>query len=209
MIPRHLLIPAAILFALATGMGIYVIRLQPGRITARPQLHETEHVSPPPPSAAVQTVTVWIAHDDSGTLRAQSISVPSSSNRQQHAEDILHALLKIYMAAESPHRMGPGSEICNVFLTGSDLGNPGSAAAGLAVIDVNSAFAEDQTSGVLAEDLTLVSFVQTLSTNVPGLVRVKFLVDGKERETLAGHADLTGFYDISQVAELAKQLSAE
>jgi hypothetical protein len=55
----------------------------------------------------------------------------------------------------------------------------------------------------------MTSMIQTLSTNIPGLMRVKVLVDGKERETLAGHADLSAFYDVQQVAELVKQLSAQ
>jgi hypothetical protein len=35
---------------------------------------------------------------------------------------------------------------------------------------------------------------------------VKILVGGKERETLAGHADLTGFYDVSAVNQLVGEL---
>jgi hypothetical protein len=61
----------------------------------------------------------------------------------------------------------------------------------------------------LTEELTMASIIQTLSTNVPGLMRVKILVDGKERETLAGHADLSGFYDVAQVGEVAKELSPQ
>ena len=80
---------------------------------------------------------------------------------------------------------------------------------GLVVIDVNSAFVEGQISGVLPEELTIASLVQTLATNMPGLTRVKILVDGKEQETLAGHADLTGFYDVQQIAELVKGLSPQ
>jgi len=55
----------------------------------------------------------------------------------------------------------------------------------------------------------MASIVQTLSTNIPGLMRVKILVDGKQRDTLAGHADLSGFYDVQQVAELVKELSVQ
>jgi hypothetical protein len=74
---------------------------------------------------------------------------------------------------------------------------------------VNAAFVDGQISGVLSEELTIASMVQTLSTNLQGLTRIKFLVDGKERETLAGHADISEFYDVAQVAELAKQLSSQ
>ncbi|PYV61980.1 MAG: hypothetical protein DMG97_41575, partial [Acidobacteria bacterium] len=77
-----------------------------------------------------------------------------------------------------------------------------------AVIDMNSALPDGQTSGILAEELTLVSVIQTLSLNVPNLAKVKLLVDGKERETLAGHIDLSGVYDVGEVSQLAQQMSA-
>jgi hypothetical protein len=50
--------------------------------------------------------------------------------------------------------------------------------------------------------------VQTLSANIPGIARVKILVDGKTRETLAGHADLSGIYDVSAINQLASRLQS-
>jgi hypothetical protein len=38
------------------------------------------------------------------------------------------------------------------------------------------------------------------------LTQVKFLVDGKERETLAGHADLKAVYDVAMVNQLVREL---
>jgi hypothetical protein len=35
---------------------------------------------------------------------------------------------------------------------------------------------------------------------------VKIVVDGKERDTLAGHADLSDFYDVTAVNQLATLL---
>jgi hypothetical protein len=58
----------------------------------------------------------------------------------------------------------------------------------------------------MEEELTIVSMVQTLAANIPKLTRVKFLVDGKERDTLAGHADLKGFYDVATIAQVAREL---
>jgi hypothetical protein len=77
---------------------------------------------------------------------------------------------------------------------------------GIAVIDLNSAFANGHRSGVLEEELTVTSLIQTLNANVPGILRVKILVDGNDRETLAGHADLSDFFDAAAVAQLASQL---
>ena len=79
---------------------------------------------------------------------------------------------------------------------------------GVAVIDLNSAFADTHRSGVLVEDLTIASLIHTISGNTPGILKVKILVDGKERDTLAGHADLSSFYDVTAVNQLATQLQS-
>jgi len=197
MIPCRLLIITAILLALAVGMGIYLAHLRRRETSTRSQLVQAEHVSPPP-SGPAEKIALWVAHDDTATLQPESITVPFSSGRQQRAEELMRALLNIYRSSESSHRLGAGAEVRDVYLV-----DPG-----LAVIDLNAAFADGQTSGIFAEELTIVSMIQTLATNVPGLTRVKVLVDGKERDTLAGHVDLSGFYDVSQVSTLAKQLSA-
>ena len=77
---------------------------------------------------------------------------------------------------------------------------------GLAVIDVNSAFADGHRSGILVEELTIVSMTRTLSANIPGINRIRILVDGKSRDTLAGHAELSEFFDVSAVDQLAAEL---
>jgi hypothetical protein len=72
------------------------------------------------------------------------------------------------------------------------------------IVDTTAQFAEGHPSGILLEELTLASLIETLTANVPGINKVKFLVDGKERETLAGHADLMSFYQTAAIHELAK-----
>ena len=101
-----------------------------------------------------------------------------------------------------------GVQTCALPISGSEIRNVYLVDPGLAVVDMSSAMADGHRSGILVEELTIVSIVQTLSTNVPGINRVKFLVDGKERETLAGHADLSSVYDTSNVAQLAERLKA-
>ncbi len=49
------------------------------------------------------------------------------------------------------------------------------------------------------------SLVETLGANVPGIQRVRILVDGKSRETLAGHADLTDWFDVTTVEQAGGQ----
>ncbi len=64
----------------------------------------------------------------------------------------------------------------------------------LAVINLRSSFVDQHPSGVEVESLTLLSIIGTLHANLPQIERVRFLVDGAPRETLAGHADLTRTY---------------
>jgi hypothetical protein len=42
--------------------------------------------------------------------------------------------------------------------------------------------------------LTVLSICGTLHANLPRITQVRFLVDGQQRDTLAGHADLTRTY---------------
>jgi hypothetical protein len=197
-IPRQFLITVILLFTLSVVMSVYVWELRRREISS-PRLTETnEHVAPPT-SGPMEQVMVFVAYDHPGELRAQSISIPLAAGRQQRAEGLLRGLMSIYTGKDSTHPLAAGAEIRHVFLV-----DPG-----LAVIDINPAFVEGQVSGVLAEELTITSLIQTLATNMPGLTRVKILVDGKEQQTLAGHAYLTGFYDVQQIAELTKQLSAQ
>jgi spore germination protein GerM len=121
------------------------------------------------------------------------------SGRQQRAEELLRALVSLYLEKNSPHVLGPGSEVRSVFLI-----DPG-----VAVIDLNAAFADTHRSGVLVEELTVASLIHTVSANTPGILKVKILIDGKERDTLAGHADLSDFYDVGAMDQLVTQLQAQ
>lgn len=194
MIPRHLLIAAGIMLAAVFGLGIYAGHMR-GRVTPADVRADSRPVTPPV-SGPTEPVTLYVAYDDPGILRLQAAAIPLPSARQQRAEEVLRALLEIYLSKNSSHPLAPGADLRAVYLV----------TPGIAVIDVNSAFANGHRSGILEEELTVASLVQTLNANVPGIQRVKILVDGHDRETLAGHADLSDFYDTMAVAQLVGQL---
>ncbi|MGA2922356.1 MAG: GerMN domain-containing protein [Candidatus Sulfotelmatobacter sp.] len=197
MIPRHFFIALSILLAAVLGMSLYAWHMR-GRAAATPVPSADVPPVVPPVAGSTERVTLYVAYDDIGVLRAQSAQIPMPSVRQQRAEEVLRALVALYLDKSSPHPLPPGSEIRSVYLV-----DPG-----LAVIDVNAAFADGHRSGVLAEELTIASLVQTLSANIPGILRVKILVEGKQRDTLAGHADLSNFFDVSTVSQLSSQLQS-
>lgn len=196
MIPRHLLIALAVLLVVVLGMSIYAWNMRK-TVAATPAATVDTRPLAPPVAGPTEMVALFVANDEDGSLRPRAAQIPMPSGRQQRAEELLRALMSIYLDKSSPHVLGAGAEVRSVFLV-----DPG-----VAVIDVNAAFADTHRSGVLVEELTVASLIHTVSANTPGILRVKILVDGKERDTLAGHADISNFYDVTAVNQLATQLA--
>lgn len=196
-IPRQFVITFCVLLLAALGLSMYAWRMRK-LVTAEPAVANDTRPLAPPISGPTENVVLFVAHDDDGGLHAQAAQIPLPAGRQERAEELLRALLSIYLDKNSPHVLGAGAEVRSVFLV-----DPG-----VAVIDLNSAFADTHRSGVLIEELTVTSLIHTISANTPGISRVKILVDGKERDTLAGHADLSSFYDVTAVNQVAAQLQA-
>ena len=197
MVPRHFFIALSVLLGAVLGMGIYAWHMR-GRAASTPVASIDTRPVIAPVAGNTERVTLFVAYDDIGVLHAQSAQIPLPSVRQQRAEELLRALITLYLDKSSPHPLPPGSDIRSVYLV-----DPG-----LAVIDINAAFADGHRSGVLVEELTVASLIQTLSANITGILKVKILVEGKQRDTLAGHADLSNFFDVLAVNQLASQLQS-
>ncbi len=197
-IPRHLMIAMSVLLVAVLAMSAYLWRMR-GRAAALPVIATDSRPIAPPVSGPTEQVSLFVAQDNDGSLRAETALIPLPSGRQQRAEELLRALLTIYLDKNSPHPLAPGADVRSVFLV-----DPG-----LVVIDLNAEFADGHRSGILVEELTVASLIHTISANIPGVLRVKILVEGKERETLAGHADLSCFYDVTAVNLLAAELQGQ
>lgn len=191
------MIATVVLLLAALGLSLYAWHMRNTAATSPVAARDARPLAPPV-AGPTETVTLFVADDEDGTLQAIAAKIPMPSGRQQRAEELLRALMSIYLDKNSPHVLGAGADVRSVFLV-----DPG-----VAVIDVNSAFADTHRSGVLVEELTVASFIHTVSANTPGILKVKILVDGKERETLAGHADLSSFYDVTAMNQAAVQLMA-
>ncbi len=194
MIPRLLLIAIAVMIVLVIALGFYFRQMRHLANELEPAAAEVLPVTPPA-SGPTETVALYVANDAAGQLRAQSAQIPLPGGRQQRAEELLRALLRIYQTPGSAHPLAAASDIRSIYLVES----------GAAVIDLNAAFADQHRSGILVEQLTVNSLVETLGVNVPGMQRVRILVDGKDRETLAGHADLTDWFDVATVEQAGGQ----
>lgn len=193
MIPRHFQITITLLLAGILLSGIYMMRLR------REEQAVSQEAVPAPAAPPVvgkqERIRVLVAYDDEQALRWRETEAFMPEDRSARAREALRAVLAQYLQRPSPHPLGKGTDIKEVYLIGEDT----------MVVDTTRAFADNHPSGILLEDMTLCSLIETLAANVPGVARVKFLVDGQERETLAGHADLMSFYQTATVHELSKE----
>jgi hypothetical protein len=193
MIPRHVAIAVALLLVAVFLSGFYVLQLKQKAEQAA-QRTDTRPVAPPVAGPA-EPVTLTIAYDDDAVFRTRQVSIPLPPERTERAREVLRALLAEYTQKPSPHPLAEGADIREVFLVND-----------LAIVDLNPIMANSHRSGAFVETLTVTSIVETVAHNVQGIRHVRFLVDGKERETLAGHADLMATYDVGQVDDLVRGL---
>jgi len=139
---------------------------------------------------------LFLADDAAGVLRRRDAEITLPAEPSLRARELLRALVTEYQQKNSSHPLPAGADVSDVYLVNGNL----------AVVDLNADFADRHRSGILVESLTVTSLVQTLAANLPAITQVKFLVDGKERATLAGHADLSSRYDVGAVRQLVAGL---
>ncbi len=193
---RRLLVMFAVLVLIALGLGVYAWHLK-RKVARDAQLAAQQQLAMAPPGNGPPTaVTLYVASDSDATLRKSQVSIVLPPERSERARAVLRALFGAYLQPASPHPIGAGADVRDVYLLGDDT----------AVVDTNSAFADAHPSGVLAEELTVASIVATLNADDNKIQRVKILVNGHERETLAGHADLQRFYLASNIGQVMKDV---
>ena len=194
MIPRHFQIAIMLLLVGILISGIYIIKIT-HKEQAKTELAVEERPVAPPVGGKQEHILVLVAYDEERALRWRETTAFMPEERSLRAKETLRAVLAQYLQRPSPHPLGKGADIKDVYLLSNNT----------VVIDTTSQFADNHPSGILPEEMTLTSLIETLSANLPGITRVKFIVDGKERETLAGHVDLMSFYEVSAVHELARE----
>ncbi len=192
---RRLLVVFAVLALVAVGLGYYALHLR-RKVARDAQLASEQQMVTPVGNGPPEPVILYIANDGDGTLGKTTVNVVLPAERSERDRAVLRTLMAQYLKAGSSHPIGEGSDIRQVYLMGDDT----------AIVDTNSSFADAHPSGVLAEELTVASVVVTLNANDNKVARVKILVNGQERDTLAGHADLRRFYEASNIGQVVKDL---
>lgn len=192
MISRKLQFIVAALVLAILAMGFYLVHLKRKAelIGAGP----APEALIAPVSGPAQELTLYLANDGDDSLRPITISSALPSDPGERGRLALHTLIARYLQKDSTHPLGTGADVHDVYLL-----DPASA-----VVNLNAAFAETHRSGIEIEQLTIFSMVRTLKAQLPQLTRVRFLVEGKTRDTLAGHVDLSGWLDVGLVVEASQ-----
>ena len=147
------------------------------------------------PSDVAQGAKIfWAAGEDRVT--ATTVELALSADPVQRRKQALEALIADTPSPEQ--RTIPADAELLAFYILSD---------GTAIADFSDALSSETPSGIESEQLVVDSIARTLENNVPTPRRLKILIHGQEAETLAGHVDLTGFFDLNS-PDAAPQPSA-
>jgi hypothetical protein len=136
-------------------------------------LYAAPDAAHPVPGGASSVVQVFLLHAPEITGAARAAGKPKSADSRT----------VVILPRESGSKT-PGSLSQDAQQTGPLL----------AVVNLTGKFAASHPSGIETEMLTVLSICGTLRANLPRVTQVRFLVDGQQRATLAGHVDLTRTY---------------
>jgi hypothetical protein len=182
--PRHLkigLIVLAVGFAITLGLFVDVI----GRIQSMVQ--ETEIIGNPftPPALPLYEQTdpsmnvklFFPGTKDDLILSAEDQTIRRSAELANRARQILQKLLEGPKSLNLYPSIPKDTKLQEVFI--DDMG--------MAYVDFSSTISANHPGGMLNEQATVYSIVNSLMYNLPEIRQVKILVGGAEKETLAGH----------------------
>lgn len=161
-------------------------QLRPTRITEE---QERREVIAPPISTPTDVTTAaqifWISATQIDQLAPVAVHLPLSADPGIRARQLIAALIA-NPPAPSQRTLPAGATLLGFYL----LSN------GQAVADFSDELSTEMPSGILSEWLAVSSVAQTLAANVPQIVQLKILVHGRELDTLAGHVDMSDFFDV-------------
>jgi len=189
---RSLKIAFAI-FAVAVVIGLLSFRSLHRRIQRLAEAQSAEEkarrevLSPPistPTDVLIHAKIYWASGPDS--VAAVDVPLPLSADPVQRSKQVLQELIANPPSPEQ--RTLPADTALLEFYILPD---------GTAIADFSDALSSEIPSGIMSEELTVNSIAQTLANNVPSLQRLKILIHGQEVQTLAGHVDLTGMFDLN------------
>ncbi|HTU33283.1 MAG TPA: GerMN domain-containing protein [Candidatus Acidoferrum sp.] len=136
-----------------------------------------------PTDVTVKAMMYWQSGQDQ--LAPVAVELPLSADPVERSKQVLDAL--IAQPTPQQHTLPSDTTVLGFYVLPD----------GTAVADFSDALATETPSGIASEQTAVNSIVDTLKADVPALRRLKILIHGQEVDTLAGHVDLTGFFDLN------------
>jgi hypothetical protein len=179
-----------VILLIALGAGGFYLRSLAKRVFLEPSQRAEEaaraklsQFALQPNNGTMQLATLYFPALNEGKIIAETRSVTWAQADTDRVRQVVLAL------AEGSHqgygRVLPApTTVRAVFL----------AADGTAYVDLANDVLSDFTPGIQSETLAIYSMVNSITSNIPSVKRVKFLIQGQEVETLDGHADLTAAF---------------
>jgi Sporulation and spore germination len=193
--PRNLKITLAIL-SVAVVIGLISLRGLHERIQNLSQAQTSEDEArrellkpaiSTPSDVLVDAKIFWASGPD--TIAPSDVELPLSAEPVQRGRQVLDALIA-NPGSESERTLPADATVLGFYILPD----------GTAIADFSDALASETPSGILSEEMAVNSIARTLENNLPTLHRLKILIHGQEADTLAGHVDLTGFFDLNPPA---------
>ena len=182
-LPRHLkfgLLALVVGFAITFGLFVDVI----GRIQSMVKDKEVEETFTPPAAPLysrtdppMMVKIFFVAGREDIVLAAEDQTIFRSAELTNRAKQVLQKVL------EGPKTTGlyppipKDTKLLEIFIDD----------AGVAYVDFSDPISANHSGGILNEQATVYSIVNSLTYNLPEIRQVKILVGGAEKETLAGH----------------------
>ena len=167
--PGKLIFFVVLILLAAAGRGLAQTPVQTDRVTSHEGLFEG---------------FVYFADPQKTVLKSIKKNFSSALNSNELGQEIIKALI----AGPARHDFEPtwpGDTRLNSFFITED---------GTAYADLNLKQKRIETMDTRSELLAIYSMVNSLTLNIPGIKRVKLLIQGRDALTLAGHIDLEYFY---------------
>lgn len=168
-----------------------VAHTEPAR--AMEEQERREVVAPPvstPTDVTASAQMFWISATQQDQLAAVTLNLPLSADPAERAKQLIGALIA-NPPTPAQRTLPAGATLLDLYILPD----------GTAIADFSDEISSEMPSGILSEWLAISSIAQTLGANMPSITRLKILVHGHEAETLAGHLDLSDFFDVHTTSQ--------
>jgi len=184
-IPRHLkfgLIALGVGFAVTLGLFVDVIGRIQSIVREKKGVEENPFTPPKAPlysqtDPPMQVKVFFPGSTGDAVLTAEDQTIFRSAELANRAKQVLQKLLEGPKTPGLFSSIPKDTKLLEVFIDD----------AGVAYADFSDPISANHPGGMLNEQATVYSIVNSLTYNLPEIRQVKILVGGAEKETLAGH----------------------